>query len=767
MGLASPSHNPGPPGHVGVSGPRLGTGNTAGAPGADLLPPLSEALATAAQRLLQIQFLNDCYRLGGMNIHLPPGLDNLSEPIDDLAARLFPDSHRAFVAASGGLISALPVVFDPGLSVGPFLAVRDRDPTGQPYYFLDLGAQIASHPFGHNDPDIVAAVMPAISEMADRFALSEYQAIQSVAFTEQISKIAPPGTPRFFIVNTGAEVVENGMKAVLLQRMLESDGRETPVIISFDNAFHGRSIACLAVTQRKKAKSGFPTFDWPHVPFPLLDPGSDLRTDGRERQALLRVFKLLETGATRGMACDEAKFEPVLAAIDRFLCSSERDSSAFVSEQRQAVGQESVTRARRVAGVLIEPIQGEGGIRLTSARFMQRLRMLTAIYDVPLMFDEIQTGWGATGTLWAHEAFELPIPPDAVFWGKKAQMGVLFVSEALATFFQLEKKFNTTWGGESAGMIRVLACLKKFDLGQIHQTGEYAYRGLEQLRNEFRDIVKDVRGKGVMLGFDVARSDIRDTLREICLRQGLILLPAGERTLRFYPRYDMERYAMDMAFQILRSSLEAIRQGATISPPHRGTLRQLGPLEHPITTIEVREITKENFASIREELEFLEGECYPDSNPSLKRLRLPIEGLEKTMDERGAIGMVLHDKVSGRCLGYALGSPLEGHDEEGVHEDPGFGQENTFYLHAMAVLPSALNRSELEDFLVRGIHERAGKSGFQFISTLIEREVFERVSIWRDRGEVLRTFPDYLGHPFVYFRLALGECSATHGGQHA
>ena len=75
------------------------------------------------------------------------------------------------------------------------------------------------------------------------------------------------------------------------------------------------------------------------------------------------------------------------------------------------------------------------------------------------MFDEIQTGWGATGRMWAHELFELPMPPDIVVWAKKAQNGVLFVSEELATFFQEEKKFNTTWEGEAVGMVRLLATL--------------------------------------------------------------------------------------------------------------------------------------------------------------------------------------------------------------------------------------------------------------------------------------------------------------------
>src|SRR5712691_9277158 len=105
---------------------------------------------------------------------------------------------------------------------------------------------------------------------------------------------------------------------------------------------------------------------------------------------------------------------------------------------------------------------------------MRKLRLLTRIYDVPLVFDEVQTGWGMTGRLWAHELFDLPCPPDLVTWAKKAQNGVLFVSEALATFFQEEKKFNTTWEGDSVGMVRLLAILDKLDLDQVRRTGDRA-----------------------------------------------------------------------------------------------------------------------------------------------------------------------------------------------------------------------------------------------------------------------------------------------------
>src|SRR5262249_2315844 len=159
--------------------------------------------------------------------------------------------------------------------------------------------------------------------------------------------------------------------------------------------------------------------------------------------------------------------------------------------QRANLSPDVIRRSRRVAAVLVEPIQGEGGVRLASARFMQKLRLLTRIYDVPLIFDEVQTGWGMTGRLWAPGLFGLPVPTDLVTWAKKAQNGILFVSEELATFFQEEKKFNTTWEGDSVGMIRLLALLDKLDLNQVRCTGDRARRGLETLARDYPEILRN------------------------------------------------------------------------------------------------------------------------------------------------------------------------------------------------------------------------------------------------------------------------------------
>ncbi len=247
---------------------------------------------------------------------------------------------------------------------------------------------------------------------------------------------------------------------------------------------------------------------------------------------------------------------------------------------------------------------------MASARFMRKLRLLTRIYDVPLIFDEVQTGWGMTGRLWAHELFDLPCPPDVVTWAKKAQNGVLFVSEELATFFQEEKKFNTTWEGDSVGMVRLLALLDKLDLDQVRRTGERARSGLEALAREYREILKNVRGAGVMLGFDVMRADWCDALLDRAFRRGLVLLPAGERSVRFYPRYDTEPSAIDEALSILRLAIEDL-VGGRVAPDAAPALKiRVGTLAIPLDTVEIVDLTPASFETYKLQILAVEQERY-------------------------------------------------------------------------------------------------------------------------------------------------------------
>ena len=712
-----------------------------------------EAMARAGTFAARVAELNGEYRAGRIHVHVPEALQQGDRQVDDLAAQVFPLSHVALENASRGLFYSLPVAFDPSESIGPYLAILDRDDQNAPYRFLDMGALIATQAFGENDPAVVSAILESLPFVTSRYAHSEYQTVLSLRLKAALSRVAPEGTPRFFVCNTGAESVENAIKAVLLNRVKTGESPDGGFVVSFEGAFHGRTLGSLAVTHRKKARLGFPTFDWPHIAFPVEEPGAPKETARREERSLKQLWDLLVSGRLPRADKSKDTFRREMDALDAFLAQPGGDVNAFVQTQRASLTPDVVARARRAAAVLVEPIQGEGGVRVASARFMRKLRLLTRIYDVPLVFDEVQSGWGATGRMWAHELFDLPCPPDLVTWAKKAQNGVLFVSEELATFFQEEKKFNTTWEGDSVGMIRLLALLDKLDLEQVKRTGAAARTGLEALARDHRAILKHVHGAGVMLGFDVVRADLRDALLERAFRRGLILLAAGERTVRFYPRYDIEPAALDEALSLLRAAVEDL-VGVQVAADAAPTAKvRVGTLAIPLDTVEIIDLTPETFEAAKAQIAAVEQERYggADYPPGVQRagtrplLQYPIDTLETTMTNYRAIGVALRDKVSGRVVGYALGSALENHDEEGVNSDPSFGDNDTFYLQAMAILPSVQNDGELTALLLDAVRARATAAGFQFLSTLIEERTRDTGPAWLHDAPVLQRIDNYLG----------------------
>jgi 4-aminobutyrate aminotransferase-like enzyme len=724
--------------------------------------PLHDALEHASQFLDRVTELNAQYRAGKLHVHVPRALHDSEASLEDLVAQLLPASHAALQSAAQGLFFSLPVAFDPSESVGPYLAIVDRDSSGQPYRFLDMGALIATHAFGENDPDVVRAVLESLPFVIDRYAHSEYQTSVSLKLKTALNRIAPVGTPRHFIVNTGAEAVENAIKSVLMNRVMTTGDAEGGFVVSFEGAFHGRTLGSLAVTHRKKARLGFPTFDWPHIPFPFDQPRSPKDTLRREERSLKQLWDLLVSGRLPKAEKSKDTYKREMDAIDELLAKSDVDHAAvdaFVKAQRAELTPDVVKRAQRVAAVLVEPVQGEGGVRIATARFMRKLRLLTKIYDVPLVFDEVQTGWGMTGKLWAHEHFNLPCPPDVVTWAKKAQNGVLFVSEELATFFQEEKKFNTTWEGDSTGMVRLLAKIDTLDLEQVRRTGEQAKAGLDKLAKAHREIIGNVRGLGVMLAFDVVRPDWSEPLRDRAFRRGLLLLAAGERSIRFYPRYDTEPAAIDEALEILGASIQDLVGGRVLPETTPAVRIRVGTLTMPLDTLDLVEVTPANFDSVKAQLMALEEERYVPVSPLLK---YPPETLESTIKNPRSIGLALRDKVSGRLVGFALGSPIEDHDEEGISSDPRVGENDTFYLQAFTVSPSAQNVTELENQLLDWLNERAVAIGFSYLSTLVEASSLATSTPWLRDAAVLERIENYLGSgtSFVYVQASLSPVAS-------
>ena len=715
--------------------------------------------------------LNARYRAGKLRVHVPAALADPEETLEKLVEQHFPASHAAFVAASRNLFFSLPVAFDPSESMGPYLAVVDRDSGGEPYRFMDMGALIATHAFGENDSPGVAALLDAFPFVVSRYSHSEYQTILSLRLKAELNRIAPVGTPRHFVVNTGAEAVENAIKAALMNRVMTSEDRDGGFVVSFEGAFHGRTLGSLAATHRKKARLGFPTFDWPHVSFPVEEASSPKETIRREDRSLKQLWDLLVSGRLPRVEKSKETFRREMEAIDSFLAGNQTAPpdpdavNAFVDTQRAALSPDTLRRARRVAAVLIEPIQGEGGVRIASARFMRMLRLLTNIYDVPLIFDEVQTGWGMTGRMWAHEWFDLPCPPDLVTWAKKAQNGVLFVSDRFATFFQEEKKFNTTWEGDSVGMVRLIELLDRLDLDQVQRTGDRVRSGLESLAHEYPEIIKNVRGKGVMLAFDVQRADLRDTFLDRAFRRGLVLLPAGERAVRVYPRYDTEPSAIDETLAILRAAITDLVGGIGAESTTALKVR-VGALEIPLDTVELIDLTPATFEVHKAQIDEVEQDRYGDGvrypadvlrSGRRPLLQLPIETLQASVENAGAIGIAARDRVSGKFVGYLVGSALENYDEEGVASDPRFGENNTLYLLAMATLSTVQNSTDLENFLLDALRDRAIRAGFEFFSTLIEERVVETGPEWIRRATIISRIDNYLrsGLPFVYLQAAL------------
>jgi 4-aminobutyrate aminotransferase-like enzyme len=733
------------------------------------MSPIDPAVARTAGFLERATSLHAQYRAGQIHVHVPEGLADGARTLDDLVTEHLPASHAALQAASRGLFFSLPVAFDASESIGPYLAIVDRDPAGEPYRFLDMGALIATQPFGENDPAAIRAILDALPFVVSRYAHSEYQTVLSLRLKAALNTIAPAGTPRHFVVNTGAEAVENAIKSVLLNRVKTSDHEGGSFIVSFEGAFHGRTLGSLAVTHRKKARLGFPTFEWPHISFPVENLRSPKETARREERSLKQLWDLLVSGQLPHADKSKDTYRREMDALDEFAARPSPGAdevAAFVAGQRAQLTSDVLRRARRVAAVLVEPIQGEGGVRMASARFMRKLRLLTRIYDVPLVFDEVQTGWGMTGRLWAHELFELPSPPDVVTWAKKAQNGVLFVSEELATFFQEEKKFNTTWEGDSTGMVRLLAMLDRLDLDEVRRTGVHARTGLEALAREYKEILRDVRGAGVMLAFDAVRADLRDALLDRAFRRGLLLLAAGERGVRLYPRYDTVPATIDEALSLLRLALEDLVPGRLPAEPPPAPKIRVGTLEIPLDTLEVVDLTPANFESYKQQIAIVEQERYGSGVPypaDLVRsgprplLQFPLDILEATMSNARAIGVALRDRVSARLVGYALGSALENHDEEGVSSDPHFGENNVFYLQAMATLPMVQNEVAVENLLLDTLRDRMLAAGFEYLSTLIEERIRETAPDWLRRAVTLDRIDNYLrsGVTFAYLQTAL------------
>jgi L-lysine 6-transaminase len=244
------------------------------------------------------------------------------------------------------------------------------------------------------------------------------------------------------------------------------------------------------------------------------------------------------------------------AAFDEALC--EAKLRHMVADQKH-----------EIAGIIIEPIQGEGGDRHFRGEWLQTLRNVCDENDILLIFDEVQTGGGTTGRMWCSEHFG--VVPDLLAFGKKVQAcGVMAgprLDEVPENVFRQSGRINSTWGGNLVDMVRATQCLRIIEHDHLlaHATGvgERLVGGLRALANE-HPIISSVRGRGLMIAFDLPSKELREKFYRGLFDLGLLALRSGERSIRFRPALDLPDEAVGEALEMIRQ--QCLRME---SPPSR------------------------------------------------------------------------------------------------------------------------------------------------------------------------------------------------------
>jgi 4-aminobutyrate aminotransferase len=343
--------------------------------------------------------------------------------------------------------------------------------------FLDFAAGIAVNSTGHGHPRVVGAIKEQAADLIHYSASDFYLPIYAET-AAAIARIAPmQGKLRTYLGNSGAEVVEAAMK---LSRHFT--GR--PYIVGFLGGFHGRTYGAVSLTA-SKAKY--------HARFDPLLPG---------------IYH-----APYGHVEDLKWFDDVL--FDRLIPADE------------------------VAAMVIEPVQGEGGYIVPEDGFLQGLRELCTKHGILLVADEIQSGAGRTGKMWAVEHFD--VEPDILLVAKGIASGMplaAMVARAEIMESWSAGAHGSTYGGNPVACAAALATIELLEGGLVENAaarGEQAMAGLRELQNRFPKSVLDVRGLGLMIGVEFADPALAEAVQWACFQRGLLVLECGKQTVRLCP----------------------------------------------------------------------------------------------------------------------------------------------------------------------------------------------------------------------------------------
>lgn len=419
------------------------------------------------------------------------------------------------------LVDGYDVVFDHEKSRGAWLhdARSGRD-------YLDFLTFFASAPLGYNHPGLRE---PRFREALARVAqtkpsLSDIYTTEYAEFVDTFARVAMPSCLKYaFFVEGGALGVENALKTAFDWKVRRNKaagrGEKGTQVVHFREAFHGRSGYTLSLTNTDPRKTDyFPRFPWPRIANP----------------------KLRFPAAPEVLAEVAAAEEEALDQVRRAFAENPDD----------------------VAAVIIEPIQAEGGDNHFRPEFLQALERLCREHGAFFVLDEVQTGIGITGRMWAFEHFGLR--PDAVAFGKKVQVGGCLVGprvdEEPENVFKVSSRINSTWGGGLTDMVRSARYLEIVEGERLVENarvmGLRLLEGLLAVQAEMGGLVTNARGRGLMIAFDLPGGAERDRAIEAMARNGMLVLPCGGRSVRFRPALDLTAGDADAALEIVRRSLK-------------------------------------------------------------------------------------------------------------------------------------------------------------------------------------------------------------------
>ncbi|MFB3906610.1 MAG: L-lysine 6-transaminase [Acidobacteriota bacterium] len=396
-------------------------------------------------------------------------------------------------------------------------------------YFLDFFSFYATNPVGLNHPRLTAeSTLRELGTVAvQKPSNSDVYSRELADFVETFAREAKPDFMKYlFFIEGGALAVENALKTAFdwkvrknfKRGIKEEKGYE---VIHFRQAFHGRSGYTLSLTNTADPRKTqyFPKFNWPRI----INPKCTFPLEGEN----LRHVEELEQQA----------LQEIRSAIDG--------------------------REEDVACLIIEPIQGEGGDNHFRPEFHRALRRICDEHEILLIHDEVQTGLGGSGRMWAGEHY---VQPDIITFGKKTQVCGIMASGRLDEVpdhvFRIPSRVNSTWGGNLVDMVRCRHYLEIYReeklLDNAKQMGRVLLCELQKLHEEFPDRVMNPRGLGLLCAFDLPTTEFRNEFRKKLFAERLVLLGCGERSVRFRTALNINEEEMMEGIQIIRQVLGAM-----------------------------------------------------------------------------------------------------------------------------------------------------------------------------------------------------------------